>query len=304
MTPSKTDIKNALSAGKNKIGSLTWYDCRNAHITPAQLAQLFSKFNLDEKYMPDTIKPKHAFQKACRQAMKDDSPTSDTRRSITRIIVDGSEKIIYGVVDLDVNQTTESINPDFSDSVWLNKQALTVEYEHGHRTSLRVKKIYDQLCGEYTTRDISRMIVKSVEKMAAVSLRDGGVVYFIPNAYDSDLQALQSVVNSLGQCNMRLFTIGSDDNNSDGIVKEAKSQINNKIKAMMEDIGSLKESIENKTIQGKTIENSIKVRLSRFRELKDKCSVLADALKIKAETLEGELDKVGKLIKTDLEDIV
>jgi len=296
------DLKDALAAGTAIIGHLTWYDCRNASITPAALKVLFDKHGLDEKNFPDNIKPKHAFQKACRQAMVKESTSSDNRKSIVKLIVDGMNKIVYGVVDLDVDEQKEDIDPTFSDRVWLNKDTLTVEYDKGHDTSKKIKDIYNTLCGEYTTRDISRMIVKAVDRMYSVSLRDAGVIYFVPVAFKKDLHALQAVVNDVGECNMKIFDIGTAGANANNVQDAAKSQINDKIKKMKTDIADLKSSITSNTIKGKTIQNSIDVRLNRFKELKDRCKIMADALKIKAESLEGDLSEVGTLIKNELMD--
>jgi hypothetical protein len=298
----KSDIKDALSSG-NTIGYLTWYDCRSAHVTPTTLKTLFDKHKLDIKHFPDNIKPKHAFQKACRQAQASTSQSSDTRRSVTKIIVDGMSKLVYGVVDLDVNEKIESINPSFSDRVWFDKDNLSVSYDKGHKVSKEIKLIYDKLCGEYTTRDIARMIVRAMDRMCAISLRDAGVIYFIPVAFDKDLHALQNVVNGIGQCNMRVYTIGDGNGNSSGIADAAKSQVQDRVKQMKEKISSIKLSIKEGKIKGKSLENSIEVKVRDFKELKNRCKILADALKIKAEDLEGELDEVSKLIKNELMEI-
>lgn len=297
------EIKNALAKG-TKIGFLTWYDCRNASVTPSRLKHLFDTHGLSQDHFPDTIKPKNAFQKACRKAMVDTSDSSDNRRSITKLIVDGLDKIVYGIVDLHVHEKQESIDPDFSATVWLDKDKLTVSYDKPHELAKRVKNIYDDLCGTYTTRDISRMIVKALDKMASVSLRDAGVIYFIPAGYETSLLALQSVVNAIGECNMKVFTLGAGDGNDKDVHAAAKSQIADKIEGMKADIADLRESIEAGTVKGKTIENSIEVRRKRFNEVKMRCRVLADALKIKAETLEGDLDEVQQLIEKELEEFV
>jgi hypothetical protein len=290
-------FKDAISSGR-KIGDLCWYDCENVHITPAELVNLFDQHGLNHKYLPDTIKPKSAFQKACRQAMAKDS-SSDNRPSVVKMIVDEIDKIVYGVVDLDVQEQTESIDPEFSDSVWLNKDKLTVHYKKGHPMSLKIEKIFNRLCGEYITRDISRMIVRAMDKMHCVSLRDAGVVYFIPLTVSDELKSLQAVVNSIGNCNMRVFEIG--DGNAQSVVGEAKSQINNKIKAMQEDIHDLKLSIEEGGLKGKSAENSIAVRWQRYNDLKEKCMILSDALRVKADILMGDLQSVASLIKSELE---
>jgi len=298
------NIQAALASASHTIGFLTRYDCRNASVTPSMLKTLFKKHGLDDKYFPDDIKEKNAFQKACRRAMAESGKTSDTRRSIVKLIVDGLDKIVYGVVDLDINESQESIEPDFSDKVWLDKDALTVNFDNGHPTSKLIRDIFNQLCGEYTTRDISRMIVKSLDQMASIPLRDAGVIYFIPVGYEKDLHALQAVVNDVGQCNMRVYALADGDGNASEIQTVAKNQINDKIAAMKADIAELKESIQSNTIKGKTIENSIEVRKLRFKELRERCQILADALRIKADSLTGELDEVSKLIKKDLEDFV
>ena len=296
-------VKNALATG-TKIGFLVWYDCRNASITPTRLKNLFDNYDLDECYFPDNIKPKNAFQKACRKAMADTSSTSDTRRSISRLIADGIDKIIYGVVDLNVHESDESIDPNFSDKVWLNKDNLSVEFDNGHALSVNVKNIYNKLCGEYTTRDISRMIVKTLDQLASVSLRDAGVIYFVPAGCETQLFALRDVVNSVGDCNMRVFTLGSGDGNISGIETAAKSQIADKIETMKNDIENLRESIEDGSVKGKTIENSIIVRKQRLNSMKSRCRMLATALKIKAEDLEGNLSEVEDLLNKQLNEFV
>jgi len=296
-----TDLEKALAAGDHVIGYLTWFDCEEAKITPTELKRLFDQHNLNEKYMPQGIKPKNAFQKACRKAMTKVGHTSDDRRSVVKLIVDGMEKTIYGIVDLNVNQVKENIVPDFSDKVWFEKSGWAVNYENGHPTSKIIKQLFSQMCGEYTTRDISRMIVNAMDKMCSVQLRRAGVIYFVPTQMSQDLQALRAVVNSIGNCDMRVFAIGSGYGNSMGVEKEARNQINDKIATMKADIDELKQSIEDGTLKGKAVENSIEVRLRRYRELKERCGVLSDALKFKAEGLMEEIDGVAKLIRTELE---
>ena len=48
------DIQGALASGKETIGYLIWYDCRNARITPVDLRALFTKHGLDDKHFPQT----------------------------------------------------------------------------------------------------------------------------------------------------------------------------------------------------------------------------------------------------------
>lgn len=295
------NVKKAMASGSNIIGHLVWYDCENANITPSHLKRLFDKHGLDQdRFFPDRIKPKNAFQKACRKAMVDSSTTSDTRRSIVKLITDASEKLIYGVVDLDVDENDKSIDPSFSDRVWFNKGSLDVEFDKGHTTSKNIKRIYDQLIGEYTTRDISRMIVRGMDKMCSVSLRRAGVVYFVPARFEQDLQALQAVVNEIGDNHFQTFALGSDEGNAQGVHQAAKSQINGKIEAMKKDIAELKHSMESGTLKGKSAENSVAVRLRRFQELKERCEILADALHVKADTLTGNLAEVATMIKREL----
>jgi hypothetical protein len=296
-----TELEKALATGDRVIGYLTWFDCEEARITPMELKRLFNQHGLDDKYIPQDIKPKNAFQKACRKAITKVGHTSDDRRSVVKLIVDGMEKTIYGIVDLNVNQVKENITPDFSDKVWFEKSGWAVNYEHGHPTAKVIKQLYTQMCGEYTTRDISRMIVRGMDKMCSVQLRRAGVIYFVPTQMSQDLQALQAVVNNIGHCDMKVFAVGNGHGNAMGVEREARSQINDKIATMKVDIDELKQSIEDGTIKGKAIENSIEVRLRRYRELKERCGILSDALKFKAEGLMEEIDGMAKLIRTELE---
>ena len=308
------EMQKSLASGNSVIGFLVWYDCENAHITPTNLENLFSKHSMPQdskgKFLdlPEAIKPKNAFQKACRLAMVKDSSDSTARRSITKLIVDGMGKIVYGIVDLDVNERAESIDPDFSDRVWMDKGNYTVQFDKGHQIAKKVKLIFDTLCGEYTTRDISRMIVDAMDRMAALSLRKAGVVYFVPVANEGQLIALQGVVNDIGQCNMQIFALGDDSvggkfANKSGVTAAAKSHVNGKIEEMKADIAVLKESMLEGSVKGKSVQNSIDVRMARFRELKSKCQILADALRIRAEDLEGDLNSIETMIHEELEDV-
>jgi len=294
-----TNLQEALAAGDKVIGYLTWFDCENAKITPTDLKALFTQYGLDDKYLPQSIKPKNAFQKACRKAQTKNG-ASDDRRSVVKLIVDGMEKTIYGVVDLNVHQKQETISPDFSDKVWFEKSGWAVNYENGHPTCKAIKQLYTQLCGEYTTRDISRMIVRAVDKLCSVQLRKAGIVYFVPAQMTNTLQALQSVVNSIGSCDMKVFAIGNGHGNSLGVEKEARHQINDKIAAIKAEISDLRESIESGTLKGQSAENSLQVRVRRLRELKERCGILSDALKMKAEGLMEEIENVSGLVKKEL----
>lgn len=300
------NLEKALSSGR-KIGSLVWYDCRDVSITPQDLKAKFQQYGLDEAYLPDRIKPKNAFQKACRLSMaksantEDGSVASDNRRAICKLIVDGIDKLVYGIVDLNVNESTQVIDPDFSDRVWYDKNTYSVSYDNGHPLAKQIKAAYDHLCGEYITRDISRMIVRAVDKMCAVSLRDSGVVYFVPMAFDQHLQALQDVVNNLGTCDMRVYALGDADGNSHNIEKAARSQIGSKVQELKDQIADLKFSMDQGHIKGQSVSNGIEVRIRKFRELKERCQIFSDALRIKADTLTDELTEVQSMLKRELD---
>ena len=195
----------------------------------------------------------------------------------------------------------EGIEPDFSDRVWFDKQNQTVHNDNKHPVSLKIGQIYNQYCGEYTTRDIARMVVGTLDRMKVVHMRRAGVLYFIPSRYTKDLEALQNVVNDIGSCNFQTLALYSGDGtNQKSVTENAKSQISDKIKNMKDDLAELKQSIDDGTIKGQTASNSIDVRYERYKELKEKCLVLADSLKIKAEILLGDLDEVGRSIKEDM----
>jgi len=301
------DLQSVLaSTGGSIFGYLTWYDCENAHITPKQLEQLFGKHgmtkNADGEFVdiPEDIKPKNAFQKACRKVLSEEGMTSDTRRLVVKLIVDGDAKIVYGVVDLPIDKVTDSIKPDFSDRVWLDKDKYTVHYDNGHQASKRIAALYNQFCGEYTTRDVSRMVVNTMNRLHVVSLRKSGTLYFIPVQHTKEMLALQGVINDIGQCNFQTLTLYSNDSNIATVEQSARTQINDKINAMKEDLAELMQSVKDGTIKGKTIENSWEVRMRRYKELKEKCNVIADALRIKADSLVGDLEDVGKAIKDEL----
>jgi len=318
------EVAKALATGSHKIGSLVWYDCRDVSITPSRLRSLFEKHGMSKGMVdevdddgkvsqvmdfldfPDNIKPKNAFQKSVRRGVADlnKNKSSDERRSIAKQIVDGPEKLIYGIVDLNVHEKSESIDPDFSDRVYFNKETLVVSHEKGHDLSKLIKKTYDTLVGEYTTRDISRMIVQAMDRMCSISLREGGVVYFVPIAFEKDLLALQAVVNDLGSSNMQVYALASGEGNAHNMEQAARSQIADKIEKMKTDLAELIESIEQGTIKGQTIKNSFEVRVQRFNDLKNRCRVLADALRIKADDLEGDLEKVDGILKNELQEMV
>lgn len=301
---SKKNVKDIASAGGHKIGFLTWYDIENANITPAGLNDLFTKHGLDVRHLPDDIKPKNAFQKAVRMSMVETSKSSDDRKSIAKLIVDGLDKIIYGIVDLNVNAKQENINPDFADTVTLDKQKLVVISANNHPLAQLVVTNYNKLCGEYTSRDIARMIVHTMDRLCCVPLRDAGVVYFVPVGLENELLALQNVVNDLGGSNMKVYALDARDGNAQDVERAARSQIQDRISALKGEIETLAESMSQGTVKGESANNSIEVRRRRFNELKLRCQILADALRIKAEDLEGDLGKVNTMIENELESFV
>ena len=314
----KTEIKAALEKGE-KIGALVWYSCEKAAITPSKLRQLFDQHSMRKAKdkdgndyfvdFPEDIKEKNAFQKACRLAMTrqnsdEGGNTTDNRRSVVKLIVDGKDHIAYGVVDLNVESVGENIDPDYSAKVWMEKGSGTVKFDKDHPLVDRIVAMFNELQQTYTSRDISRITVNALERMHCVSLRPGGGVYFIPVQSSDDLSALQNVINAIGACRMDVFTIGNDNGNTGSLATSVKSHINDKIEEMKADLADFRESLVNQSLKGKSANNSLEVRVRRYNELKLKCQVMADALKVKADSLLGDLDDVGKALSTDLRSLV
>ena len=75
----------------------------------------------------------------------------------------------------------------------------------------------------HTADDVRRAIVKALGKWAAVTLRDGGGIYWVPSVYAAELRRLQGAVEKIGTSRVHVLPVheSQDANRALGAIATA-----------------------------------------------------------------------------------
>ena len=259
-----------------------------------------------EKYLPDPPTPRVALRRALAEWIKTKQQTARTlllqmcdedqdkngggrRRTLIRVIDRaGSEHLVYALVAEDVDFSMLGLSYGTALRILLNKKTGEMICATDAEGVIDAQRESQQLTDElmpywrqyrdlFIARDLSQMVREIIDGMNAVSLRQAGGVYFVPESEREALFRLRQLVAGIPQSSgpgAFVCALGVPDaiEARRGLSRAVHAGLLDEINSLRGDLGRLGESGD------RLREKTIAQRLIIYKQLKAKAEMYQDLL--------------------------
>jgi len=259
-----------------------------------------------EKYLPDPPTPRVAVRRALAEWIKTKQRTARTlqlqlgdvdqeendggrRRTLIRVIDRaGSEHLVYALVAEDVDFSALGLSYGTALRILLNKKTgemiCTTDAEGVIDAQRESQQLTDELMPYwrkyrdlFIARDLSEMVREIIDGMNAVSLRQAGGVYFVPESERDSLLRLRQLIAGIPHVagsESFVCALGVPDaaEAKRGLSKAVHAGLLDEINSLRGDLGRLSESGDR--LREKTVAH----RLVIYKQLKAKAEIYQELL--------------------------
>jgi hypothetical protein len=282
------NIIDAVSAGPRHLGSLIWWTLEDARTYGATLRDIWIRHGLREETLPALPPPARALRDAGAKAVAGKNSPYLFRPAGRQ---DG--RVYYSLVEeslLSPGNLSQRVVARFDierDGKFLGKQV-----EPPDRTvSLvadEIEREYRETVWYYQPRDIRTAILNVLAESRAVSLREHGGIYWIPDGFDQVAAALSKAVSLLGRSHMSVIPISSSQQGIDAITRAVSVTLDEELGALTRDLQEFSLSrAHGEHLQDRTIQSAI----GQINDLKERTRIYRDILEFKSADLEVRLNE-------------
>lgn len=262
----------AQTAGDH-LGDITYWMLSNADVPRTVLEDAWRDNGMDMKFLPEVQTP----EKALRAAVKEYRAAPNNGKSVLlRQAFDSKDMLIFGVVEeervgageLDYKQVSR---------VELNKVSGVVNVTAQSSVTQAIVAKFQENMQITPARDVMSTIVRVLKSFRAVTLRDTGGIYWVPNKHSAGLRALQGAVRRIGQSALFLLPVHRTVEAVEALQAAADAGIEADLKALGAEIEEFKADLDG------TRPSTLERRLQTFQELRERAHLYQTVLTYSAE---------------------
>jgi hypothetical protein len=273
-----------------------------------------------EKYLPDPPTPRVALRRALAEWIRAKQKTARTlqlqqddeeqdehgggrRRTLIRVIDRaGSEHLVYALVAEDIDFSALGLSYGTALRILLNKKTgemiCTTDAEGVIDAQRESQQVTDELMPYwrqyrdlFIARDLSQMVREIIDGMNAVSLRQAGGVYFVPENERDALFRLRQLIAGIPQgagSESFVCALGVPD------ADEAKRGLSKAVHAgLLDEINSLRGDLDRLSESGDRLrEKTIAQRLVIYKQLKAKAEMYQELLGLRQDEVRAGIARL------------
>lgn len=184
------------------IGHLVWYSIGGHTISREELRQKLINAGLEEKYLPNEIRPSDAFRRATKEIEASKKIKNGQINFLVREVYFDKKMIQRNIVVEEVDQQGKRLWYDpAAATLYLEKEINHFSYSatsaETEALAKEAERLFDIYRTTYPAQAVRVMVANIIKSMAATPVRPTGGVYFIPSSHTETLFKLVSFLNSL-----------------------------------------------------------------------------------------------------------
>jgi len=287
------DIVTRINA-QEVFGDVCWWSLENITITQPELAALFARHGLSERYLPP-VAPDHAtFRQAIAAHVNNRRKKGRVSSLLLRPVLENEDEIIYAVVDETVIEEQETLAHNVPHRIVFKKATGKVSLRDGATVlGKQVKDWYEAHVGRLNTTDLRRALVKAiVQHMGGICLRArGGGLYFVPASAGKDLRCLQKVVEEWGpgETDFGVLEQARSERNKAQLSSDVRRSLDQEVKDLIEEVKAWNEKAPR--------HDTMQRRLGEYKGLKDRVLFFQNLLGITVDDLNLSLAELEAQVK-------
>jgi hypothetical protein len=245
------------------IGAICWFTVNESNVVRDEVEKLFLDRNLDERFIPNPVKPVDAFRRATSR--HDLTYPVGDRQDATLYFEEvdfDEERVIQHLfrkvrdrqkVELTHSQVGEAIfyrqsrkakrNGVGGESVAFSlkrSQLNDTEYDQANKLIETVHNSYERNKGYLTSQALRGMVRDYVVSLNAISVRPSGGVYFVHRSRTDTVNLLAEVVTQLGEGSMLHMLPLVDNEQQRGMLTEAfQDEVDDECNRLLKLVGDI-----------------------------------------------------------------
>lgn len=265
------------------IGSLVYWAIKDFRIP-------FQEFlaRMDKAGIPTDLAKEVSAKSALIAAIKTEN--KGKKNKFHRKLVDEKSQAAFAVVNQAVD--TAHLNVDFQKetTVILDKENKSIRIDGFN--SDEIKNKFENILQTYSADQFRNVILRYLSRdAAAVSIRDRGGVYFVPETHKDQLQKLVNFFELFPECAIEIIPIADMAQAKKSMWRALVGEVEYEMEILREEIGKMDPSTSDKVIQR---------RVEKVKELSDKVSMYESLLQGTADTLNTSLKDIQGMLKDKL----
>jgi hypothetical protein len=282
-------IRQTLSAGDEHLGDLVWWSLAGARIERHLLEKIWSAAGLAADLLPEPPTLERSFKAAVKESQAGHPDL------LLRLAVEDEEQIAFGVVK-EHRQGDGTLSYTQQARVVLARATglLTADAPHNDVVA-NIKTRFEELKSTHPPDDVRRAVVRSLHSFAAVTLRDGGGIYWTPAPFSAKVRQLQSAVEQIGASRMYLVPVHRTTEAEKALGQVATESIESELAA-------LKTEIEGFMATPPERASTLVRRFDAFEELRSRANLYRSILSAEVQDLDAQLNQLSASVESMLAD--
>lgn len=282
-------IKNEM-ADKNgpHLGDVLWWSLSDARIDRSSLEVLWAGTGLDAELLPDAPTAEKALKLAVREAQV------GNQDRLIRLGKETGDEIVYSVVH-EKRSADGSLDYSTEARMTLDRQREVFGSDHPtHDLVASVEARFKMYRTTHHPDDVRRTIVKTLNSLAAVTLRENGGIYWVPAPFAETTRRLQTAIEKIGASRVYLLPLHKSADAEKTLGEIAKGSIEVELAALQTEIAAF---VQAPPERGSTLIR----RFDAFEALRGKAKLYRDVLAIEVQGLDQQLDTLSATVEQMLD---
>jgi hypothetical protein len=277
-------LRSVLGNAGEHLGDLVWWTLSEAAVSRVTLEALWTGAGLSDALLPEPPTAEKALKnavRACQVGVAD---------KLVRVGKDADDELVFAIID-ERRVGDGSLEHHQEARVILQRPLAQLVLDvPGHALAVRIKDAFEELRSTHTADDVRRMLVRALRSFAAVTLREGGGVYWVPRTFQRDVRRLEEAVGSLGSSKLYVIPVHHTPAAASTLGEVAKGSLETELAALQEELREFQAEPPDRT-------STLERRLEAFAALKTRAQLYRDVLKVQVDDLEGQLDTMGAAVE-------
>lgn len=276
-------LKSVLSTGGAHLGDIAFWTLADARIPRLDLESVWSNAGLGLELLPDPPTAERALKLAVREAQV------GQRERLLRLGKEDDEEIVFAVV----HERRDGVgNVTFTQEarICLDRQREIVSSDVDTDLVRAVCAGFQVLRTTHPADDVRRGLVKALGAWGAVTLREGGGIYFVPSPYADKVRRLQSAIERIGASRLYLLPVHESPEATRSLGEIAKGSLEAELAALQTEIAAFVSSPPERA-------STLLRRFDAFEALRGRAQLYRNILHIQVQDLDQQLDNMSAAVE-------
>lgn len=284
MTMNLKNLATVLAKSGAHLGDVVFWQLTDARVDRATLESLWKCAGLDVVLLPEEPTAERALKQAVREAQV------GQRDRLIRLGLDNEAEVVFAIVR---ESRDDSGNVAYFQEARVHldrsKEVLTSDVT-SHDIVQAVLASYRTLRNTHTADDVRRAIVKALGTWAAVALRDGGGVYWVPSVYAAELRRLQAAIEKVGSSKLHVLPVHQSADADRALGEIATASLEAELAELQTEIAAFVSMPPERT-------STLTRRLEAFEALRDRAKLYRSVLSITVTDIDQQLQNMAATVE-------